>query len=80
MRGRLVVIALALVAIVVAFSARGGNDDKGGARTTSGASADALQLSFVHSTEKAALIKRLVDGFNAAHVRSGGRVVHVDGR
>ena len=40
MRGRLVVIALALVAIVVAFSARGGSDDKGGARTTSGASAD----------------------------------------
>jgi Ca-activated chloride channel family protein len=77
MRGRLVVIALALVAIVVAFSARGGNDDKGGARITSGASADAQQLTFVHSTEKAALIKRLVDGFNAAHVRSGGRVVHV---
>ena len=77
MRGRLVVIALALVAIVVAFSARGGNEDKGGARTTSGASADALQLTFVHSTEKAALIKRLVDRFNAAHVRSGGRVVHV---
>ena len=80
MRGRLVVIALALVAIVVAFSARGGNDDKGGARTTAGASADALQLTFVHSTEKAALIKRLVDGFNAAHVRSRRRGSCTSGR
>jgi Ca-activated chloride channel homolog len=77
MRGRLVVIALALVAIVVAFSARGGNDTKGGGRTAAGAPANAIQVTFVHSTEKAALIKRLVDGFNAAHVRSGGRVVQV---
>jgi Ca-activated chloride channel family protein len=76
MRGRLVVIALALVAIVIAFAAsHGGGAGKGG--TTASAPANAIQVTFVHSTEKAALIKRLVDGFNAANVRSGGRVVQV---
>src|SRR6187200_3134157 len=78
MRGRLVVIGLALVAIVIAFTAsQGGDDDKGYAGKSTAGPPGALSITFVHSTEKAALIKRLVDGFNAAHVRSGGRVVEV---
>jgi Ca-activated chloride channel homolog len=78
MRGRLVVIGLALVAIVIAFTAsQGGDDDQGRAGKSTAGPPGALSITFVHSTEKAALIKRLVDGFNAANVRSGGRVVQV---
>ena len=87
MRGRLAVIALAVVAIVVAFAgSRGGSSgDKGGSKTsastpTAAPAAGALRIQFVYSPEKEALVKPLVASFNAAHVRSGGRVVFVDAR
>jgi Ca-activated chloride channel family protein len=82
MRGRIAVIALALVAVIVAFvgSRDNSNGSHGGARSHARAQAPAgaLRLQFVYSPEKATLVKRLVAAFNAAHVRSGGRVVFVD--
>jgi Ca-activated chloride channel family protein len=79
MRGRIAVIALAVVAVIVAFAlSRGsggkGNGDTGAAKPQAGA----LRLLFVYSPEKAALVKPLVAAFNAAHVRAAGRVVFVD--
>jgi Ca-activated chloride channel family protein len=83
-RGRIAVIALAVVAVVIAFagSRAGSNRSKGGGQSSRDAQpqAGALRLQFVYSPEKAALIKPLVAAFNAAHVRAGGRVVFVDAR
>jgi Ca-activated chloride channel family protein len=85
-RGRIAVIALAVVAIVIAFvGSRGDSKGRGGGsrdRTANAtrAPARALRLEFVYSPEKAALVKQLVAGFNAAHVRVRGRTVVVDAR
>jgi Ca-activated chloride channel family protein len=78
-RGRIAVIALAVVAVVIAFAgSRGGSDGGGGRASAPKPTAGALHLQFVYSPEKATLVERLVAAFNAAHVRSGGRVVFVD--
>jgi Ca-activated chloride channel homolog len=82
MRGRIVVIALAVIAVVIAFvgsrDASNGSSGGGRAGASAQAAAGALRLEFVYSPEKAALVEQLVSAFNAAHVRSGGRVVVVD--
>jgi Ca-activated chloride channel homolog len=87
MRGRIAVIALAVVAIVVAFvgsrgDSSGGKEDGGTTATTTSTKAapGALRIEFAYSPEKEALVKPLVASFNAAHVRSGGRVVFVVAR
>jgi Ca-activated chloride channel family protein len=83
MRGRLVIIALALVAVGIAFTASRDGDPKKGEPNPRGAQeaalpANALRISFLSSTEKEAVIAPLVERFNAERHRSGGRPVHVD--
>jgi Ca-activated chloride channel family protein len=87
MRGRILIIGLAFVAVVIAFATRGGTDRPRTDRATSGdsgaasvPSGDRLRVSFVYSPEKEKLIRPLVARFNAEHHRSGGSVVQVDGR
>src|SRR5919198_6730176 len=87
MRGRAAIIALAAVAVVIAFATRGGD---GGGRDgtptrpqTGDAGAPAapqLRVGFVYSPEKAALLKPLVARYNAESHRSGDATVQVDGR
>jgi Ca-activated chloride channel family protein len=83
MRGRILVIALAAVAVAVAFTAS--KDDARqtardrAARTVTPA-AGSIRLDLRYSPEKAGLMKSLVDRFNASRTRSDGRPVFIDGR
>ena len=83
MRGRLVVIALALVAIVVAAaSSLGGDDDDGGGGSGDGSGAKppdgAIRVSFAYSPEKEPLLKPLLEEFNRAGVEAAGAPVVVE--
>jgi Ca-activated chloride channel family protein len=84
MRGRLVIIALAIaaVAIVYAASRDDGGQDPPKSRATQGAAApaNAVRLPFVYSPEKQTLVEPLVKRFNDERHLSGGRPVHVDAR
>jgi Ca-activated chloride channel family protein len=81
MRGRILVIALAAVAVAIAFTA-----SKDDAKTTDRAARTAtpapgsIRLDFRYSPEKAALMKSLVERFNASRTKSDGRPVFIDGR
>jgi Ca-activated chloride channel family protein len=82
-RGRLLVIALALAAVVIALAASG-DDERGGegnrASTSPEAPADAIHLEFPYSPEKEELLAPLVTRFNAERHESGGRQIVVDAR
>jgi Ca-activated chloride channel family protein len=76
MRGRLFVIALAIAAVAIAYSARGEPRPPTSTRADPGA----IRIQFVYSTEKTALMRELVDRFNARRTVVGGRRVFVDGQ
>src|SRR4051794_40089465 len=83
MRGRLLIIALAVAAVAIAVASRGGEDQKppsSGATRTTPAPANALRIPFLSSTEKEAVIAPLVKTFNAERHLSDGRPVFVDVR
>jgi Ca-activated chloride channel family protein len=77
MRGRILVILLAVVAVAISYSARG--ESRTGDQAVS-AEPGALHLQFIYSPEKAALMKALVDRFNARRTVVGGRTMFVDGK
>ena len=83
MAGRLLVILLALAVAGVSFAASRG-DEKPAAppaaatKTAPPAPAGGLRIDLLYSPEKQHLVPPLVESFNAARVKVGGRVVHVD--
>jgi|SRR5215218_162030 len=86
MRGRGPIIVLAAVAVLIAFLARG-RDDDGGGRPATGPSAGGtapsgplLRVAFVHSPEKAAMLEPLIARYNAERHRAGGATVQIVGR
>jgi Ca-activated chloride channel homolog len=79
MRGRIVIIALALAAVAIAYVVSGRDEPRdGGAAAHSTAPADALSISFLYSPEKEALLAPVIERFNRERHRSGGRPVYVD--
>ena len=89
MRSRIIIIALAVIAVAIAFRASGGDrGDAGDGKAAAGgrqaaapaAAADAIRLSFVLSPEKRDLMLGLVKRFNGERRTSDGRPVHVDAR
>jgi Ca-activated chloride channel family protein len=79
MRGRALVIALAVAAVVFAFvSSRDDDARERSAGTPAKPPAGALSVSLVYSPEKEELLKPLVGRFNASGTRVGGRRVFVD--
>jgi Ca-activated chloride channel family protein len=83
MLGRALVIALAVVAVAVAFVTSGKDD--GGDRSRAGDAAaqpgpNAVRISFYYSPEKERLLAPLVERFNASGARTGGKGVFVDAR
>ena len=86
MRGRLLIIALACVAVAIAFVVSERGDSKPpvkpkgtpAAATTVRAPAGALTLTLAYSPEKKTLLVPLIKRFNAEHHTSGGRVVAID--
>jgi Ca-activated chloride channel family protein len=86
-RSRIIVIALAVIAVAIAFRASGSDDGSGGDGRASGGgrpggavAARAIRLSFVVSPEKQDLMLALVERFNGQRRTSDGRPVHVDVR
>jgi Ca-activated chloride channel homolog len=80
-RGRALVIALAVAAVAVAFAtSRDDAQERAGDGAARGPAAGALRVSLVYSPEKQALLAALVEKFNASSVRAGGRPVFVDAR
>jgi Ca-activated chloride channel family protein len=83
MRGRILIIALAAVAVAIAFTA-----SKDDAKTPAGDRAartatpapGSIRLDFRYSPEKADLMRPLVERFNASRTTSGGRPVFINGR
>jgi Ca-activated chloride channel family protein len=81
MRGRLLVIALAVVAVgIAAVASEDRRDPQGRASQGTPVPADAVRLTFAYSPEKADLIAPLVERFNAERRESGGRTVVVEGQ
>jgi Ca-activated chloride channel family protein len=83
MRGRIVVIVLALAAVAVAYVMSGRDEPREPAKARAAAQAaprDALRISFAYSPEKEGLLAPLIERFNAERHRSGGRPVFVDAR
>jgi Ca-activated chloride channel homolog len=82
MRGRLIVIVMALAAVAIAFAASGDKGDDPAPRDAEPRaampSAGALRLSFPYSPEKERLLAPLVERFNAEKHTSGGRPVFVE--
>jgi Ca-activated chloride channel family protein len=79
--GRLPVIALAIIAVAIAFaSSRRGEETPAGRTSATQAPAGALRVPFVYSPEKAELLAPLVERFNAERHRVAGRPVFVEGR
>jgi Ca-activated chloride channel homolog len=82
MRGRLVIIVLALAAVVIAFAASSDDPEEGTqpprGRTPAAPAGDALHVTFPYSLEKEKLLAPLIKRFNAERHTSGGRTVVVD--
>jgi Ca-activated chloride channel homolog len=82
MRGRLVIIVLALAAVVIAFAASSDDPEEGTqpprGRTPAAPAGDALHVTFPYSLEKEKLLAPLIKRFNAERRASGGRTVVVD--
>jgi Ca-activated chloride channel homolog len=85
MRGRAPIIALAAVAVVIAFLARGRGDDGGGRPATGPSARDTtpagarLRVSFVYSPEKAAMLEPLIARYNRERHRASGATVQIAG-
>jgi Ca-activated chloride channel family protein len=83
MRGRMLIIGLALAAVAIAFVASAGGDPErpaAPAATPPAAAklpAGALKLSLAYSPEKELLLAPLIKRFNAEHHTSGGHTVVV---
>src|SRR2546423_3374887 len=78
MRGRIIVIALAVTGVVIAaivsLGGGGNGSSSGGGGTTSPKPpAGSLAGRFAYSPEKAALLQPLIREFNAQSVKGGGR-------
>jgi Ca-activated chloride channel homolog len=83
MRGRIVVIVLALAAVAVAYGISGRDEPREPAKERAASPAaprDALSITFAYSPEKEGLLAPLIERFNAEQHRSGGRPVFVDAR
>jgi Ca-activated chloride channel family protein len=85
MRGRIVIIVLALAAVVVAFAAsrdEAAETPSPGAGQSGGAkpAANSVRLSLLYSPEKEGLMAPLVKRFNAERHTSDGRPVFVDAK
>jgi Ca-activated chloride channel family protein len=81
MLGRAIVLALAAVAVVIAFASSRGDDAPRATGQGTRPAAGAVRVSFVYSPEKEPLVKPLVARFNAErHRSSGGRPVFVEAR
>ena len=84
MRGRFVVIALAVVAVAIAaISSLGGGEESGsggggGGDGAAKPSGDAVRITFAYSPEKEPLLKPLLEEFNRAGVEQDGRPVFVE--
>jgi Ca-activated chloride channel family protein len=81
MRGRIVIIGLALAAVLIAYVASGRSDDPPGhraSRTATAAPSNAVRISFAYSPEKEDLLAPLIKRFNGEQHRSGNRPVFVD--
>ena len=80
MRGRVLIIVLALVAVGIAYVVSGRDEpQKGGTAARSAAPADALRISFVYSPEKEELLQPLIGDFNASGIEVDGGPVFVSG-
>jgi Ca-activated chloride channel family protein len=79
MRGRALVIILAVAAVALAFVS---SRDEAPERTDGSveAAAGALRISFLYSPEKEELLAPLIEKFNGSGARAGGRAVFVDAR
>src|SRR3954471_6665604 len=77
MRGRILIIGLALAAVAIAFVAsRGGDPERPApARSAAKLPAGALRVALVYSPEKEQLLAPLIKRFNAEHHTSGGHIV-----
>ena len=86
MRGRMLIIGLALAAVAIAFVASAGGDPERpatpGATATPAARvpADALKLALVYSPEKEALLAPLIKRFNAEQHKSAGHTIVIDAK
>jgi Ca-activated chloride channel family protein len=81
MRGRLPVIALAVIAVAIAFAGSRGRDETPAGREPSArAPAGALRVPFVYSPEKETMLEPLIERFNGERHQVGGRPVYVEGR
>jgi Ca-activated chloride channel homolog len=80
MRGRLIVIALAAIAVAIAFAGSREEDgeDSSAAPQRARPPANAVRVTFAYSTEKPPLLDPLIERFNAARHEVGGRQVFVD--
>jgi Ca-activated chloride channel family protein len=83
MRGRLLIIVLALAAVVIAFAASGDDPKEGtqpprGTATPAAPAGDALHVTFPYSPEKEKLLAPLIKRFNAERHASGDRTIVVD--
>jgi Ca-activated chloride channel homolog len=77
MRGRLIVVVLAVVAVGIAlFTREGEGDGAGQARAPD----DSLAVSFAYSPEKEELLTPLIERFNDQQVEVGGQPVFIEGR
>jgi Ca-activated chloride channel family protein len=80
MRGRVVVIVLAAIAVAIAFA--GSRPDDGGdssaAPQRARPPANAVTVTFAYSTEKPLLVDPLIERFNRERHEVGGRPVFVD--
>jgi Ca-activated chloride channel family protein len=75
MRGRIIVVLLALVAVAISYGTR----EQAGAEHAATAAPGDLRLQFVYSPEKETLMRSLVDRFNARRPVVDGRPVFVVG-
>jgi Ca-activated chloride channel family protein len=81
MRGRALVIVLAVVAVAIAFvTSREGGEENGSANAPPQPGPNSVRVSFYYSPEKHNLLAPLIERFNASGERSGGKRVFVDAR
>jgi Ca-activated chloride channel homolog len=82
MRGRVVVILVAVVAIAAAavLSTRGKSHGSASVGTTATAAPGDVAIPFIYSPEKEALLKPLIASFNASKQMVGGHPVFIDGQ
>ena len=80
MLGRALVIALAVVAVAVAFVTSRDGDEEPASRGAGGPPAGATRVSFLYSPEKEDLLAPLIKRFNESGARAGGKRVFIDAK